>query len=701
MDPFKENFKKYLDKGLSVIPEEYGTKKPIKGLKGWSAYCDALPNKDTVSEWEKLDGPNNIGLCLGPASGVVALDIDTDDPEILDIILPLLPPSPCEKKGAKGFTRFYRFLGEKNKTIVFNGKVVLEILSSKKKTTIPPSKHPDGMDYTWTESTLHEVDVKELPVIPPFLMDHISARLRLSQPTKDFVFDERTPGRNNELSSLCGELIGNNIPLDEAITRLIEKDSTYDKPLFKDIGELGHDEVKTNALKFYVSHLNSINIRRWADKELYAEPLFNLPPVQVEEPTLEKEVAAVKEKAFPLPKFPEGLLLQLYNHILSNSFVPQPAFATGAALALMGTLVGRKINFAGSAPNIYCLNLGPSGCGKDAPQQIVKRVMMRIGAESMLGCGDYVSDASLMDQLPAHPSRLDIIDEASGLLRSVSKKASSYNAKMGEILCELYTASTSVFTGRMTAMGPKGYCVRPNINLLCSTTPSGFSGAITTDNLESGLLGRFIVFQGDYEAGASMKENYVEEPEDMIQGLKFLRNYRPTTGTVFSHGEFITTARLHEGAKELQQDVFSQLDGLRRSLDPTSLLLPIAARLFQFYTKLALLSAVSNPESKGNFIVRKEDVEFAYGIVMYYYSLAKEMVDKYVHKSPYEKVYNAVYGIIKSCKVITLQDLNKRTKFLKPREREEIINDLLKTRTADIETTRDGQKIIVYNPTGI
>ena len=76
---------------------------------------------------------------------------------------------------------------------------------------------------------------------------------------------------------------------------------------------------------------------------------------------------------------------------------------------------------------MYILNIAPSGAGKDAPQQKVKEIFFDIKKDHLLGAGDYVSDASLTDSLGSNVVRLDIIDEASGLLKCVNQGGATYN----------------------------------------------------------------------------------------------------------------------------------------------------------------------------------------------------------------------------------------------------------------------------------
>jgi hypothetical protein len=271
---FKEYGKQYISKGLSLIPDRYASKKAM--IKDYSRFCYELPKSHDIAAWSEGYKETNIALCLGEASGIIALDVDTEDQRILDEILPLLPSSPVEKKGAKGFTRFFRYKGEATQLVKFNGEVVLEILSSNKKTTLPPSRHPNGCDYVWTtDKGLVDIDKESLPLLPPFLVANIESHLRTRFP--DMVSDGKgkmTSGRNSALGALCGELIRDKVPVDEAIKELIKHDKEqHEVPLFSDPNEMRHTEQFTNALQFYTNHLGTVNSRHYRKGEEYEIPI--------------------------------------------------------------------------------------------------------------------------------------------------------------------------------------------------------------------------------------------------------------------------------------------------------------------------------------------------------------------------------------------------------------------------------------------
>jgi hypothetical protein len=275
---FKENYKSYINRGLSVIPDKFMMKTPA--IKNWSSYCFQVPSKEELDSWSTALTKTNIAICLGQASKVVALDIDETRPEILEVLMPMLPKSPVAKKGAKGETRFFRYTGvEHTQSLKFGSEMVIELLSNNKKTTIPPSVHPSGESYTWVGESLLHCEIDKLPMLPPSLFASVEQKLLLKFPDMQKVgtSGKLHSGRNDALVSLAGTLIAEQAPMEVAITKLIEEDTKlHDPPLFSDSNEYYHTEPRTNALKLYSNVLESINRRRYRDSKEYEVPIANV-----------------------------------------------------------------------------------------------------------------------------------------------------------------------------------------------------------------------------------------------------------------------------------------------------------------------------------------------------------------------------------------------------------------------------------------
>jgi putative DNA primase/helicase len=141
---FHETAPKYWARNLPVIPLLKGEKRPA--ISGWQQFCDRMPTEEEQADWLSRFPDGNIGLALGPCSGLVAVDIDSDDPLVIAAIERALPPSPWQRVGKKGKILIYKYDGQSTSRIRDeNEKVICEILSRGTQIVLPPSIHPDTL----------------------------------------------------------------------------------------------------------------------------------------------------------------------------------------------------------------------------------------------------------------------------------------------------------------------------------------------------------------------------------------------------------------------------------------------------------------------------------------------------------------------------------------------------------------------------
>ncbi|MDO6588584.1 bifunctional DNA primase/polymerase [Salipiger sp. 1_MG-2023] len=120
-------------------------------------FADRLPSKEEMAAWLRAYPDGNIGMAMGPASGLVAVDIDTDDPVVIGILDRLLPPSPWHRVGAKGMVRIFKFSGERTTRIQTPEGMICEILSKGTQICLPPSIHPDTQRPYTANANLYDV----------------------------------------------------------------------------------------------------------------------------------------------------------------------------------------------------------------------------------------------------------------------------------------------------------------------------------------------------------------------------------------------------------------------------------------------------------------------------------------------------------------------------------------------------------------
>jgi len=143
----------------------------------WSTYGSQMPTQLEMQHWLASFPRGNIGLPLGPASGLCVIDIDTEDQDLIDAILDILPPSPWVRVGKKGMALAYRFEGQKNfKLRGSEGGMILEFLGLGNQVVLPPSIHPDTQQPYTANANLWDV-LDKLPYLGEDIEDKLRALL--------------------------------------------------------------------------------------------------------------------------------------------------------------------------------------------------------------------------------------------------------------------------------------------------------------------------------------------------------------------------------------------------------------------------------------------------------------------------------------------------------------------------------------------
>jgi len=197
--PYERRAYAYIERGYSVIPIAPGTKRPgqwsqehgWRGMSDWERFATRLPTEIELAHWYKWPDAG-IGLLTGKLSGVVALDRDYDT-KGTDGLDALIPYTPVKKKGAKGYTAFFRYSGERSCSFNINKMRVLDVLSDGRQTLMPGTAHPDGHTYIYlTEDCLEDFDPDQLPLLPADFLDQVAAILAPYQTDDDKKYQRKT-----------------------------------------------------------------------------------------------------------------------------------------------------------------------------------------------------------------------------------------------------------------------------------------------------------------------------------------------------------------------------------------------------------------------------------------------------------------------------------------------------------------------------
>lgn len=144
------------------------TKKPCLEKKWWNTVIDIARHgahtKSGTNFWRKCQS-NNVGVLCGEQGGLVAIDIDEKNPDLLKRALSHFGDTPIITQTAKGYHLWYRWNGEIRRTRLFGEVVPIDLLGTGGWLAVPPSRRRDGSEYWFCKGSFKEV--RHLPQILP------------------------------------------------------------------------------------------------------------------------------------------------------------------------------------------------------------------------------------------------------------------------------------------------------------------------------------------------------------------------------------------------------------------------------------------------------------------------------------------------------------------------------------------------------
>lgn len=707
LSPYQSASPALTARDYSVIPLNARAKYP--SFPAWSTYCERLPTPEEIAGWLTLKA-SNIGLCLGPASGVIALDFDEDVDGLHAKIEALIPESPVRKRGARGYTAFYRYAGERSAGYSVNGTRVLDVLSLGRQTVLPPSLHPDGHTYEWiTPLTLADVDAHELPTIPAGAMAAVIRLFRadpapVHRPQPAGTFDDTTPEDIAEALSF--------IPADDYDVWI-----RVGMALRQHMGDAGlpvWDRWSATSAK-YNGHAIQPKWRSFNRADVTISTVFfmaidrgyvrtaptrpsgpqvtiveggNLCPARPVQPTPLPATADILD--------PPGLVGRIARWINATAIYPQPVLAVAAAITCAGAAMAHKVQSPTRLrTNFYTMGLAPSGAGKDHARKCVVNLLKYSGLDGLIG-GEPASSAGLLTAIREGGGRCLIQwDEFGRVLRTLThKNASSHQADILRAMVELFSCSGSMYAGVQYA-DHDGKMKRKPIDQPClsiygTTVPENFFASITQSDAVDGFLARFLVMESrDYSVKAARSSADINDPPEEL--LQELRRWKDAPSNYDPKGNVDGVLRICPMVVSYTPEAEAMIDEygermrsrvVRESQERTGLS-SIYARCAEHAIKLAL--AAHEGDSIG-----LEAMRWGIGTAEWCAQYLADAVKHNVASNDFERSAKKVMAIIREAGGEWLQHnvLTRRTQELNARQRGEILSNLVEGGMVEVEKVR-------------
>lgn len=695
--PFQESAPSLRAQGYSVIPLEPVSKSPR--LHNWSQYCQALPSDVDHERWMNWIAMN-AGVCLGPASGIFALDFDDDVDDAHGKILDLIPDSPVKKRGNKGFTAFYRYSGEKSCGHNIGKVRVLDVLSTGKQTVLPPSIHPNGNRYEWiTPLTLADVMPDDLPTIPAIAMSRIAQIFRhepkiprtYHQPFSDTTHDdiEEALGYIDADDYDVWVRIGMALKehLGEGAIGLWDRWSAtgtkYDaRQIPVKWRSFRRSDVTISSLFYLAMDRGYVKSRVHASVDLDVTILEggNLKPHR----RTEREMNILT---------PPGLVGRIAGWINETAIYPQPTLAVAAAIACVGAAMAHKVQSPTRLrTNFYTLGLAPSGAGKDHARKAVVNLLNRSGLDGVLG-GEPASGAGLLTAIREGQGRCVILwDEFGRVLKTLGgKNASSHQSDVLRAMVELFSSASSVYAGVQYA-NHDGNMKRKPIDQPClsiygTTVPENFFGAMTSSDAIDGFLARFLVLESkEYTLDARTGMADINDPPEHLVAELVQWADAPTNAQPLGNLDGVIrinplTVPYSAEAEALITDYTRKMrQRVHVENEKRSGLSSIFARAAEHAIKLSLVAHEGGS-------IGAEAMEWAIGVADYCSGYLAAAVQANVADNDFERIAKRVLNIISDgCgEWIPHAVLVRRTQAMNARTRGEVLDNLIEGGLIDIE----------------
>jgi hypothetical protein len=544
LGPFEQCAARLLEQGYTVVPIIPGSKKPgffcnghWVGLAAWTTrFTGRRSLHDERERWGRAGA--GIGVLGGPPSlDMVGVDIDTEDPDILAALLAVLPPTPIKKRGAKGETCFYRGPDIASQSWSIAGRRAVEIIGPGRQTVLPPTVHPDThAPYRWlTLDTLEHVSPRELPLLPADIVERITAALAQfgGEASLQRRFngggdgEDATPHRQLNEAALAS--LADWVPA-LGLYKVRHTTHGYEAvPIWRPSSTARPDQQRSRNLKIVPAGIRDFGAGvgytpldlvmaalgcdldaafgfltqrlGWGATNIAIElPDASSAPATETAPTAQ-EPKTGQDRLEPHTHVP-GAVGDIVDWITGTARRPNRVLALGAAIAVVGTLIGRRV--AGptrSATHLYIVAVAPATAGKDHPRRCILPLMESALAGAHVHLGDITSQQGFNRALKANPLTVIVLDEIAGFLgRITDSRSSHWERRLAEKLREQWSCSFGAIGTMTSAEQSDTHIQCPAMSIFGVSTNTEFWAVMQGSQVENGLFSRFLALESSTQA---------------------------------------------------------------------------------------------------------------------------------------------------------------------------------------------------------
>ena len=286
-----------------------------------------------------------------------------------------------------------------------------------------------------------------------------------------------------------------------------------------------------------------------------------------------------------------GFISEFTDWVLTQSSRPNPIIALAAGVSLQGHMIGRKVrDKSGNRSNLYMALLAPSGAGKQAPQDCIKKLLAITDQQHAYG-GKVASDSALADALMEHPAKLFIWDEFGRFLDKMKeKKGGTHMQAVQEVLLELWNATSILWKHKALADRRNNREInQPCASFFGLTVADSFWSGLEQQHMTDGFAARILVIDaGKQKPKRNDDKEELPPPQSLIETAMFWKNFQPGGGDLSGVNPMPQVIPETDRAKAIFRDLLDQQDA--HTQEPAA---SVWSRAIEKAKRLAMIYACS------------------------------------------------------------------------------------------------------------
>ena len=713
--------------GLSVIPlAADGSKQPDFRLlpkardpltgevkATWAPYAKDAPDEDLIATWWAAKPDDNMAVVCSEATGLVVLDCD--DERAVKWVEENISGTPITVSTSRGKHFWYAYNGDRDvlkeigRAIADNG-LHIDIKGGPSPGYVvgPNSRHESGHIYTmdeempgaWEHGWVPECTWKK---IPQGNLDGLD--LDGVQP----VGGEIEQGNRHQelLRWACSEVFGGRLAKEDILVALQQRNLDFCRPPLK------KREVTSIAAWIFKTH----GKHEEAGQSAHAPASGDVVSSDMDGLARDDDVQT-QDRPWPEKLLnPGGLLGLIMDYILQAAPRPNRVFALAGAIPALGGVLGHKIRTrSGLYTNFYCVAVGGSGSGKDAPKQAIARLLSG-DLENLFGGSDVSSDVSFLSHLCLHGYERSVftLDEIGMFLKGL-KNPNSPKAGAVKVLTELFSTPASKYVKRYADTSVSKAVYWHCLNIFGASVGSEFWGALTSGETTNGFLARINVFEsGERATRKRFSEIDKDVPEELRERLKAaasLEGIEPAPGEktgpdgkgiVFYPAPEARVVDMTKEAEDAFEEWAADVDR-RHDAEPDAVKCALLNRVCEHGIKFALLKAGSDTDGRCGEI-SLDDLLWGKLLSEELYARTAAGVEGNVHETDFEMYGQRVLTAIRQAMKksgrpgASLTEISRATRSIPTRLRDEVLHALSdQGRIRKKEVSTPGRSVVYYFP---